>query len=153
MTTISMNTPFTDIKYDTSNPFIEYTANKEYRACIRNIFGINKTTIMGHLEKQYILNDLDEETIDELCIDLDCMDGLMKDLYEITKNNVLFQTLYDYAAAKLISIDRTIGQCILFSYDYFYLFHPCICVYLTHPDQFTEECPYYIQLKEKLSRK
>ena len=142
-----------EIQYDTSNPFIEYSSNRQYRRRLRTIFKINIDAIQKHLEQKYNTDELDDETVDELLYDTDTMEIVMQQLFERTKDSANFQILYDLAAAKMFSMDRTIGQCILFSYNYFYLFHACICVFLREPNEFTDTCTYYLQLKDKLEKK
>ena len=147
-----MNKP--TIHYDISQPFIEYHNNLEYRQWIRDVFRTDKEKIKQEIESIYDnVSSLEEETLDELCIDMDAMEETMTKLFILTEGHELFQKLYDAAAAKMISTDRTIGQCVLFSYDYFYLFHACMCVFLTNPSQFTIVCPYYVDLKKKLTTK
>ena len=131
------------MEYNVSNPFIEYKDTREYRETLRQIF------YMKHIEE----TEYDEESNDELNYDFEKINNTMENLFQQTKENPLFQTLYDLAAAKMISLDRTIGQSILFSYDFFYLFHACLCVYLTSPEKFTQDCEYYKNLKEKLEKR
>jgi hypothetical protein len=109
--------------------------------------------ILKDLESNYNTKELDEETLDELLYDSDKISDTLRELYELTKENLLFQNLYTLAAAKMISTDLTIGQIILFSYDYLYLFHPCMCVFLVSPEEFNESCTYYLQLKDKLEKR
>lgn len=134
--------------YNISQLLIEYHNDKEYRETLRRIFK------MKHIKNKNIDNDEDDEmdeiTADEQDYDFKKIDKTMDQLYDQTKENPLFQTLYDLAAAKMISLDRTIGQCVLFSYDYFYLFHACLCVFIVCSNEFTEECEYYKLLKTKL---
>jgi hypothetical protein len=139
--------------YDYSTPIIEYNNNKEYRAYIRKIFRMDVDKMKSDLEKTYDISQMDEETYDELLYDNDKMFSVLNDLYVLTKKNKLFKELYDLAAAKMFSTLREIGQSILFSYGYLYLFHPCMCVFLQSPSEFTVECPYYTQLKDKLQER
>jgi hypothetical protein len=135
--------------YNTNNLLIEYHNNAEYRNVLRRVFNMEVDSI--NIAYQY--ETIDHETLDELTYDEDKVMEEMKNIYEITENNILFQELYDLSAAKMISLDRTIGICILFSYDYFYLFHACLCVFLKSPLDFTELCKYYIQLKMELEKR
>jgi hypothetical protein len=136
-------------KYNTETLLIEYNDNFTYRNTVRSLFGMNSNKT--DIENQY--SSIDNETLDELDYDDDLMTKIMNDLFVITKDNVLFQSLYDLAAAKLFSVDRQLGQGILFSYDYLYLFHACMCVFLCAPDEFTDMCIYYIDLKQVLSQR
>ena len=139
--------------YDYSTPIIEYKTNKDYRLLIRTIFRMDIDKVKLDLEKLYDVSQMDEETYDELVYDNDKMFIVLNDLYVITKKNKLFKELYDLAAAKMFSTLREIGQSILFSYEYLYLFHPCMCVFLQSPGEFTADCPYYKQLKDKLQER
>ena len=133
-------------KYNTETLLIQYTDNFTYRNTLRSLFGMNSNKT--DIENQY--DTIDNETLDELDYDDDRMCKIMSELFELTKDNALFQSLYDLAAAKLFSVDRQLGQGILFSYDYLYLFHACMCVFLCAPVEFTDTCTYYIDLKQVL---
>jgi hypothetical protein len=139
--------------YNTSTPFIQYENNAQYRKWLRDIFKMDTSPIFKEIETKYNVNDLDEETLDEMTYDSDTMSQTMEQLYVLTESNILFQTIYDLAAAKMFSTDRTIGQVILFSYDYFYLFHACLCLFFHSPELFDETCSYYLELKEKLVKR
>ena len=137
------------ISYKTNNLLIDYHNNSEYRNILRTVFNMkpNPNTIAIEHEPT------DEETEDDFYYNETIIMSEMQLIYEHTEHNVLFQELYDLSAAKMFSVDRTIGVCILFSYDYFYLFHACLCVFLLHPLEFTNLCKYYIQLKMELEKR
>ena len=130
------------MSYNTDTLLLEYKNTTEYRKTIRELF--NMAPIAVDIE------DIDPESLDEMNYDEDPINLSMSHLFDLTCKNTLFNTLYDLAAAKMLSTDRTIGQCILFSYDYLYLFHACLCVFLKSSSEFNAECIYYKQLKEKL---
>lgn len=133
------------MNYNVSQLIIEYHNDTEYRETIRKLFN------MKHIKRDTKEEEImDEVTADELDYDYETINKTMDELYEKTKDNPLFQTLYDLAAAKMISLDRTIGQSVLFSYNYLYLFHACLCVFIMCPNEFTEQCEYYRELKTKL---
>jgi hypothetical protein len=96
---------------------------------------------------------IDEESYDECMFEPESMSQTMDDVYAKTKHLATFQTLYELAAAKMFSTDPSIGLCILFSYDYLYLFHACLCVFFLQPEDFHEKCAYYLQLKERLEKR
>jgi hypothetical protein len=135
--------------YDFSNLLIEYKDNREYRKILRKLFKMDCSNIAENLENYVI----DEESYDEFMFEPECITKTMDVIYEKTKNLILFQVLYDLAAAKMFSIDPSVGLCILFSYDYLYLFHACLCIFYFQNEDFNENCPYYIQLKEKLEKR
>ena len=75
---------------------------------------------------------------------------MMDNIYDNTKKNNHFQILYDIAAARMLSQDREIGLCVLFSYDYLMLFRPCLEEYLKSPETFNNKSVSYENLLRKL---
>jgi hypothetical protein len=94
--------------------------------------------------------EIDEITRDELDYDESAASKILDFVFEKTFENALFQELYDIAAAKMISMDRSIGLAVLFSYDYMALFHRCLCCYFTNPADFSETSDSYVCLKKKI---
>jgi len=124
------------------NKDVYYTNNKEYRQCMRELFNM-KCVIQPDME------GIDEETIDELTYDEQTMSVIMDEIYNATKNNDIFNELYDLAAARMFSTDRTIGQAVLLSYDYLCFFHNCLASFLK--GEFDNKNEYYLLLKMKLT--
>jgi hypothetical protein len=129
-----------------------YTTNAEYRKCLRELFKMNPKICESKVSATIEHNneEIDEETADEMRYDQDAVSKAMDYVYDKTKNNALFQKLYDKAAARMISLDREIGLCILFSYDFLPLFRECLDDFMKAPEQFTKTTPSYIALKQKL---
>jgi len=94
--------------------------------------------------------DLDDETLDEQHYDEDTVSRFLDIVFQNTKTNPLFQTLYDLAAAQMISTDREIGLAVLFSYDYLGAFYPCYCEFIQDPTAFSETNPLYMKLHKML---
>lgn len=124
------------------NKDVYYTNNKEYRQCMRELFNM-KCVINPDME------GMDEVTIDELTYDEKTMSVIMDEIYNATKNNDIFNELYDLAAATMFSTDRTIGQAVLLSYDYLCFFHNCLASFLK--GNFDNKNEYYLLLKMKLT--
>ena len=124
------------------NKDVYYTNNREYRKCFRELF--NMKCIINE-----DLNDIDEETKDELLYDENTMSAIMDEIFNATKNNELFNELYDLAAARMFSTDRTIGQAVLLSYDYLCFFHNCLASFLK--GSFDNKNEFYLLLKIKLT--
>lgn len=124
------------------NKDVYYTNNAQYRQCLRELFNMNCVLDSS-------LEGLDEETQDELLYDEKTMSLIMDEIYDATKNNELFNELYDLAAARMFSTDRTIGQAVLLSYDYLCFFHNCLASFLK--DEFDNKNEYYLLLKIKLT--
>ena len=126
------------IPYNTQNKTIEYSNDAEFRSCIRDIF-IMKKDIDNY-------PDLDDITRDENNYDIDAATKSMDYIFEKTKDIAIFQTLYDLAAAKMLSTDRSIGLAILFSYDNMKAFHHCICDFIENNDTFDKNTSSYINV-------
>jgi hypothetical protein len=124
------------ISYNTQNKRIDYSNDQEFRSCMRDIFNMKKDI------DNY--PDLDAVTRDENNYDIDAATKSMDYIFEKTKDIELFQTLYDLAAAKMLSMDRSIGLAILFSYDNMKAFHHCICDFIENNDTFDKNTPSYI---------
>ena len=131
------------IKYNTSLEIV-YTNNAEYRECIRKLFHMKYVWPSANLP-----DDLEEETRDEMNYDETQMTETLDKLYSLTEHHQLFQELYDLAAARMFSTDRPTGQAILLSYDFLWIFHKVMCVFLlsTHLEESNES---YLELKRLL---
>lgn len=101
---------------------VEYNDNATYRQCLRQVMNMDVSEINFD---QYGEN-LEDETKDELLIDENRMSMAMDDVYAKTKHEECFQSLYTCAAGLMFSTDPQIGLAVLFSYDYFSVFHVCI---------------------------
>ena len=134
-----MNKP---ILYDISEKEIKYSNDFEYRSNLRKVFGMKSPEDLS--------DDIDEVSRDEQDFDMENTSKCLDYVYETTCNNKWFQELYDSAAEKMISMDRTIGLSVLFSYDYFARFHKCLCCYYEDPDNFDDKSLAFIELKKKL---
>jgi hypothetical protein len=137
--------------YNLSQPIIEYNTTNEYRRMIRSIFCMDTDAIMQTIKNKYDTTNMDEETLDELIYDGDKMDNTMSILFDKTGNNRAFNILYEKAAGLMLSGDKTIGQCVLFSYDYFSLFHCCLYDLFVN-NEFNEITESFIRLDHKLTR-
>ena len=97
-------------------------------------------------------SDLDDETLDEQDYDAIQTTIMLDYIYALTKDNKCFQQMYDYASATMFSQDREIGLAVLFSFDYFIFFHPCICSYIKMPHRMSETNEYFIELLNRFIR-
>jgi hypothetical protein len=71
-------------------------------------------------------------------------------IYDKTKAHPLFKTIYQNAAAKMISMDNEIGLAVCISYDYFKYFHACITLYEHDQAAFTESSQEYQTMIQNL---
>ena len=129
---------------------LTYENDEEYRMVICKLFAKN-----GDFSFYKKKLNVDESSLEEDELEFDEMLIMknMEHIYILTKENYLFQNLYDLAAAKMLSTDRSMGQCILFSYDYLQYYYSCICIFINTPEEFTENCLVYKTLVETLGKK
>lgn len=137
-----MTTPKKSMIYDTSVKDLVYNNDFEYRKTIRSLFCMISPPSDS---------DLDEITRDEQDFDAEATEHMMNYLFDQTKYDVCFQTLYDIAAGKMFSMDRSIGLAVLCSYDYLAHFHKCLCRFLENPNEFDESCHEYQSLYKKIN--
>jgi hypothetical protein len=111
---------------------VKYSNDQEYRKCLREVFDMDLTVPEETIRKLETINAeiFDEETIDEMLFDYEQTEAAMNFIFEKTKDSSEFQELYLLAAAKMISLNLSIGMSICFSYDYFNLFHKYLVVFL-----------------------
>jgi len=121
---------------------VDYHDNASYRNMLRKLFYMK-------INYNPTLDDIDEETRDELIYDEEAMSSGMDKLYDFTKDDELFNELYELAAGRMLSTDKYIGQAVLLSYDYLILFHQCLGSFVN--GVFDKENEYYNKLKEKLT--
>jgi len=96
---------------------MSYTNNREYRQALRDFFQMKCDNISDNTT----IEDLDEETLDEMNYDEDSVGIAMNEIYKKTKRIPVFCQIYEIAAGNMFSLDHEIGLAVLLSYDYF----PC----------------------------
>ena len=124
--------------YPVDIPEISYTNDAEYQDQIRILFRMNPVVEGSDQSDEY-----DENAA------IFAMDAI----YDLTKNNVLFEKVYVLAANKLFLEDPAMGLPILFSYDYLDVFHQCLVHYLRTPGTFDETTTIYQELLSRVAQK
>lgn len=112
---------------------VKYTEDEEYRECFREVFCM-KTPESPKNNVQPIDEIYEDEDYGYNSVSVKL--GLDY-IFIQTKKNEIFYKLYEKAAATLLSTDLELGLAILFSYDYFHLFH--LCLYEFFNGNLTEE--------------
>jgi hypothetical protein len=130
---------------------IIYDNNKSYRQCLRELFEMNQANYQEKINAIKSREELDAETEDEISYDDSAAEKVMDEIYEQTRDNVLFKNVYQIAASKFLSEEESIGLVVLFSYDFMLYFVPCLVDYLKSPDSFNSENNNYIVLLKKIS--
>lgn len=90
-----------------------------------NITENDKQFIRDVIYRQEFLNILDIKEYNETKIN-----KAIHDLYKIIQINKDFKEIIHLFACHFRSIDEVFGLMILFSYDYMYLTHICICEFI-----------------------
>ena len=103
---------------------VTYKDNETYRKSLRQVVNMDISKL--NIPWDQMDDDLDEETKDELLFDNYAMSSTMDYIYDKTKENDFFKEIYLLGASKMFSTDPNIGLSILFSYDFFDLFHLCL---------------------------
>ena len=127
---------------------VHYSSNLEYRECIRKIFEFqpNQLSYYADLSKTEMdCEQIDAESKDEMDFDSIQMEKGMKEIFDKTKENQLFQKLYLSAAGRMFSIEMEIGQAVLCSYDTFHLYYSCIWHFFKKTRELSN-CEYYQKL-------
>jgi hypothetical protein len=127
--------------YDTSVVEVSYVNDGEYRAVFRRVFGMKTLPPDA---------DMDALTADEIDYDVDAASAVMDSVFERTESDPLFQELYDLAAAKMFSLERTIGMAILFAFDNFAHYHQCLRLYFLEPASWTRSHPTFVAMLNKI---
>lgn len=111
---------------------VDYSNDCEYRQCLREVLKMNLSYSQEKIQQLEATNEeeFDSETEDEMLFDDKTTAAIMNFIFEKTMDQPEFRELYLMAAAKLISENISIGMSICFSYDYFYLFHQYLVVFL-----------------------
>jgi hypothetical protein len=130
---------------------INYNNTNEYRVCIRKLFDMNCKNYEEKIKKIETHNNeiLDDETRDEISYDDISAKKMLEFIFKETENIYEFSELYKKAAARMLSLDETIGQAILFSYDYLYDYHRCLVDFFN--GVFNKNSNSYRELLRKLS--
>lgn len=128
------------------NISVSYNNNSSYRECLRNVCLMDISNLNIPFDQ---MEDLDDETKDELLFDQNAMNRTMDYVYDLTKQNTCFKEFYVLGAGQMFSQDEQIGLAVLFSYDYFALFHACLIEFL-NKNEFQEKSINYINLKNKI---
>ena len=128
---------------------ISYKNNKEYRDWIRRIFRFNKDvkSYYADLTEKEMANEIDAESRDEMEFDMNRIEIVLDFILNNTIQSLIFEELYILASATMFSTDVKIGQTVLCSYDFFYLYYTCLWHFFTDSSRKTETIPEYQQLR------
>jgi hypothetical protein len=103
-----------------------------------NIKDEDKFLIQDYLYKNDFLNIFcinGKEKINILnsnILEYNIIERIIPELYIKLNNSHELKECMKLAAAKIISEDEELGLCLLFSYDYMFFTHKCICSYLNN---------------------
>lgn len=139
---MSLNPVFIVCMYFRMNS-ADYTNSTEYRQLFRIITDQSLDIPSNPF-------NIDDESLDESNYDDTRVSVFLDTVYNKTKESPLFQTLYDLAAAQMISTNREIGLAVLCSYDYLKAFYPLYCEYAKSPTSINDTTELYLQIRNLL---
>ncbi len=105
------------------NIFVKYDDDFSYRKSVREVFGMR-------VDESAVDPDYDAITRDELLYEEAAMSKGLDEIYARTKDAPDFSEIYAICAGFMLSTDPNIGLAVVFSYDYFDKFHPCLVDFL-----------------------
>jgi hypothetical protein len=108
-----------------------------------NVEEFSEEEISNALYQANLLESFNLKEFDESLINKE-----INKLYLVLKGNERFKKCMKKVANYYISEDLSVGLMLLFSYDYFFLTHECICEYLK-----TKEMPTLDKLEEYIKKK
>ena len=90
--------------------------------------------------KLFFMKEYDDETVGKV----------LDFIYFKTKDQPLFQVVYNQAASFMLSENQEIGLGVLFSYDNLPLFHNMLVAFHILDNRFDDSCEAYRNLHKKL---
>ena len=84
-----------------------------------------KDFVMNALYRTDLLNIFHIDEFNE-----DIFDRIISELYTHVYTNSELSLLMERLAGRFMSIDKEFGLMLLYSYDFLYLTHPCVCEFL-----------------------
>lgn len=103
-----------------------------------------ETDIVTEKEKEFIRNVLYKEDllnifdIDDCCEEI--MNDIILDIYEKIKDHEGLKECINHVASNFsITLEQEVGFILLFSFDYLYLTHNCICEFMEN-GKITDSC-------------
>jgi len=103
--------------YNDSDIFLESEKNQ--------LNNDEKDFVMNALYRTDLLNIFGAEEFNE-----DMFYEIISELYKKIYINVELSLLMERLACRYMSIDKEVGLMILYSFDFLYLTHPCVCDFL-----------------------
>ena len=136
----------TPIDYDV---IINYYDNKTYRETLRKIFRMENqhrkegSKIIFNNGEIMDINDIDDETLDEINFDDTVYDDCFSHIWEMTKNVKGMVELYEWSAGNFMSMDQSVGIANLLNYNYLPRFYKLLCkIYKTGIEPTDEELQF-----------
>jgi hypothetical protein len=144
------------MNYPTEIIIPQYSTDKEYRKYMRILFGMTSSSstnpvVNDNNNTKNKNNQIDEITEDENNYDERTMNAFINMVLYKTQHTTELQELYKLAAATMCSLDVDIGLVILFSFDYMFHFHHCLCDFFKNPHNDLYSNVHYTYLQNRLT--
>ena len=121
-----------------------------------DIFLESELKILTNDEKNFVRDALYRRDLYNIFKIEDCeFDDIIIELYinkifSVIKNNIELRKCISKLGQQLFSSDLKVGLMLLFSFDYLYLAHPCICEFI-ETGNLTNTSNSLIELRKKIS--
>jgi hypothetical protein len=126
---------------------VKYANDKEYRACVRQLFGMRESAWASEDEE-----GVDEVSRDEADYDDDVADAFVAKLARALASCEEIQELCVLAAGAMLSQDADVGLVVLMSYDTLSVFHALLARHFANPDASLETDPDFVFLTARFTR-
>lgn len=151
METTTRHPELTHIQYDFER-IVGYDSDREYREELMRTFRIPiPPSVFGPAppETNEPLTYSESNMIE---VNFDAITNTVSQIADITKTDPCMRTLYEKAAARLLSTEIETGAILLFSYTAFHVFHICLHVYFYHRDDWGENHSAFKELMRRMSK-
>ena len=108
--------------------------NTKYRPCYNDSDIFLESDDISDSDKNFVIDALyRKDLLYIFCVDdfnEDIFDKVISELYTKVYTHKELSLLMEIVASRYMSVDKEFGLMLLFSFDYLYLSHPCICEFI-----------------------
>jgi len=108
--------------YQYYDPILSPDLPEIFKKEVEGLESVSEILYQAQLLQVFQLTEYDDEKVNDKVNEVYSKIDKNKDMKEIMK----------HVASRILSEDETTGLMILFSYNFFYLLHDCICEFLVH---------------------
>lgn len=143
---------FPDLSYDFTRTVV-YESDTEYRTELMHTFRLPIPAPVFGPAPPETNEPLPYTVQQELDVDFDRIAQIVEQIVEITKHDRFMRSLYEKAAARLLSTDiNTGGVLLITSFTAFSLFHTCLQTFFAQPSEWSDKHPAYVELMRRMAK-